>query len=227
MSILLVRSWHQFRTKRGTTTVDDETTGYPSKRARTRRALVRGAMQVMGETGSIAPTASAVTTAAGVSHGTFYNYVADMGELVALVADELAQVFELGQENLHRLSGDPAARVALGILQLLELPRTDPVYARALHVAMAGDTAFRARIRALVAGEVAKGIDRGVFRAASVDVTTNALVGATLQTLRSMLLGEVEADGEAVVDVCLRLLGVEDARAVTARGLAARSASNA
>lgn len=207
--------------------MDDETTGYPNKRARTRRALVRGAMRVMGETGSIAPTATAVTEAAGVSHGTFYNYVGDTAELVGLVADELAQVLELGREHLHRLSGDPAARVALGILQLLELPRTDPVFARAFLVAMAGDTAFRARIRALVAGEVARGIERGVFRAASVDVTTNALLGATLQTLRSALLGEVEADGEAVVDMCLHLLGVNDARAATARGLAARSDASA
>lgn len=203
----------------------DVPTGYPNKRARTRRALVRGAMQVMGETGSIAPTTTAVTAAAGVSNGTFYNYVADTSELVGLVADDLAQVFELGQENLQRLSGDPAARVALGILQLLELPRTDPVYARAFLVAMASDTAFRTRIRSLVAGEVGRGIEHGVFRAASVDVLTNALLGATLQTLRSALLGEVDTDGEAVVDVCLRLLGVDDVRGVTERGLAAQAAA--
>lgn len=226
MSTTLVRSPAQ-HSRPGRDTVDDDTRGYPNKRARTRRALVRGAMQVMGDTGSIAPTASAVTAAAGVSHGTFYNYVADSAELVALVADELAQVFELGREHLHRLSGDPAARVALGILQLLELPRTDPVYGRAFLVAMAGDTTFRTRIRALVAGEVAKGIERGVFRAASVEVTTNALLGATLQNLRSALLGEVETDAEAVVDVCLHLLGVDDAAAVTARGLAARSGVDA
>jgi AcrR family transcriptional regulator len=205
--------------------VADVPTGYPNKRARTRRALVRGAMQVMGETGSIAPTTTAVTAAAGVSNGTFYNYVADTSELVGLVADDLAQVFELGQENLQRLSGDPAARVALGILQLLELPRTDPVYARAFLVAMASDTAFRTRIRSLVAGEVGRGIEHGVFRAASVDVLTNALLGATLQTLRSALLGEVDTDGEAVVDVCLRLLGVDDVRGVTERGLAAQAAA--
>jgi|GEM_PF-6657536 len=197
------------------------TGGYSGKRARTRRALVRGAMRVMGETGSMALTTTAVTAAAGVSHGTFYNYVSDTDELVALVADELAQVFELGQGHVDRLSGDPAARVALGLLQLLALPRTDPVYGRAFLAAMAGDTAFRTRIRMLVAAEVARGVDRGVFRAGTVEVTTDALVGAALQTLRSALQGEVAPDPEAVVDVCLRLLGVDDVRAVAERGRAA------
>lgn len=184
------------------------TEGYPNKRARTQRTLLRGAMEVMATGGSEAMTAAAVCRAAGVSNGTLYNYFDGVDDLVQAVADDLATLFQLGAESLERLSGDPAARVGLGILRLLALPSTDPVYAEAFLAVMASQPTFRAHVREIVRGEVHKGVDLGVFHTPSEAAVTDALLGALLQTIRSMLLGEVRDEESAVVEVCLRLLGV-------------------
>ncbi len=188
------------------------TAGYPAKRARTRRALVRGAMTVMAE--GVALTAAGVAQAAEVSTGTLYNHFDGIAELRAAVADQLAEVFELGAGAVATRSPDPAVRVAQGIRRILALPHADRTYAEAFLVSMSDGRAFRARVRARVAREVTAGLAAGVFQAPSEAVATDALVGAVLQALRTRLLGEGDAQDDAVVEVCLRLLGM-DGDAVT------------
>ena len=201
--------------------------GYSRKRARTRRQLVRGAMAVIAERGTMHLTTSAVIEAAGVSRGTLYNYVEDSSQLRALVTDELTTVFELGQDAVRELSGDPAARIALGTLQLLDLARTDPVFGRAFLVALAADDDFRGRIWRIVGDEVRRGADRGQFAAPSPAATTDALVGAVSQSLRTALVEHEPPSPEEALDVCLRVLGLDDRRAVIDRAAALRVASAA
>lgn len=198
------------------------TTGYPNKRARTQRALIRGAMRVMADHRGASLSAAAVCRAAEVSHGTFYNYFDSVEALEVAVAAELLEVFELGATNLARLSGDPAARVALGVQQLLAMPSLDHVYATAFLEVMSGRRDFRAHVRDIVLLEVQKGVARGAFDTPSEVVATDALLGAILQTIRSMLHDEADDNPEAVVEVCLRLLGVPAAQiaAVATRAVA-------
>lgn len=200
-----------------------ESVGYPNKRARTQRALIRGAMTVMADGGTASLSVAAVCRAAGVSHGTFYNYFDSADDLEAAVAADLLTVFELGATNLARLSGDPAGRVVLGVRQLLSMPMLDRVYAMAFLQVMSGRGDFRAHVRGIVRSEVTKGVARGDFDTPSEVAATDALLGALLQTIRSSLLGEADADHDAVVEVCLRMLGVPAAHieAVTTRAVAA------
>lgn len=171
------------------------------------------AVNATGREGGDGLTVAAVTQAAQVSTGTFYNYFDSIDGLLVAVADELGQVFELGADNLARLSGDPAARVCLGILQLLALPTADPVYARAFLTVMVARPSFRTKVRMLVEGEVRAGVGTGVFNVSSESVASDALLGAVMQTMRSQLLGEAPTGAPdlhraAVLEVCLRLVGV-------------------
>lgn len=184
------------------------TVGYPDKRARTRAALIRAAMELLGRTGPDGLTVAAVTEAAGVSHGTLYNHVDGTAELEELVADELAAVFARGAEHLDRASVDPAGRVGLGVLQLLGTVETDPVFAAAFVASMSGRTSFRARVTALVESTVQRGVEGGHFDAADARATTEAVVGATLATLRAAVTGTHRADPRVTADLCLRMLGL-------------------
>jgi AcrR family transcriptional regulator len=188
--------------------------GYPRKRARTRAALVRGAMEVMARGGTDAVTVAAVTTAAGVSHGTLYNHVEGLDELTGLVADELAAVLQRGADELAEASSDPATRVALGTGQLLSMPRTDPVFAAAFVAAMADHGPFARRVRALVERTVGHGIRCGDFVVPDQQAAVDAIVGTVVQTLRSAVLDGRAIDGAATAELCLRLLDTDtDTRA--------------
>lgn len=185
------------------------TEGYPNKRARTRAALIRGAMEVLGADGAEGLTVAAVTQAAGVSHGTLYNHVDGTAELEQLVADELVSVFARGAEHLERVSVDPVGRIGLGIIQLLSTVDTDPVFAAAFVTLMTGGTTFRDRIRALVASTVRRGAENGRFDV-EPEAATEALLGATLGTLRAAVNQTYVVDPKVSADLCLRMLGLDD-----------------
>lgn len=191
-------------------------TGYPRKRARTRAALVRGAMQVLADGGSDALTVAAVTTAAGVSHGTLYNHVDGLDELAGLVADELTAVLQRGADDLAEAAADPATRVALGTRQLLAMPGVDPVFAAAFVAGMHDHGAFAQRVRSLVERTVRSGTRCGDFDVPDDQAAVDAIVGTVVQTLRSAVLDGRDIDGTATAELCLRLLGTDDAVRATA-----------
>ena len=191
------------------------------KRARTQRAILDAAVAIIAETGRPTLTIPAVAKRAGTSHGTVYNYFDNVDDLLASVADVLADVFEFGAVNLAKLTDDPRARVAYGIAQVLNLVTVDRAYATAMSTMVSADPVFRRRIREVVGLQVTRGVEVGVFTTSSEEVTTDALLGAVLQVLRSMLLGEVHDALGPTIEACLRILGadVADAEALVARAL--------
>lgn len=203
------------------------TVGYPAKRARTERSLVRAALEVIADRGPDAVTVAAVVKAAGVSQGTFYNYFPSAEALVTAATDQLARVLRTGATELGRVDATPTERVVSGARQVLALPDADPVFARAFVVALAASPPFREQIRVLVRQAVAAGAHSGEFDVPDLEATTDAVFGAVLQALRS----RVQADRAPVppgqvVDLLLRLLGCPTSSAVTRSSNRTRDAAS-
>ncbi len=183
--------------------------GYPRKRARTRLLLLRAGLQALASTGPDSLTVAQLTTLAGTSAGTFYNHFSSVSELVAEVAEHLGQGVEIATGVLESIEHDPAARVAIGTLQLLDLAEDDPI-ASAAFVAMVGVLPdFRVRVRSIVRRALEDGVRVGRFDVAPGEAPVNAVLGTSLQSMRSRVLGEsTRTEQEAVVALLLRMLGL-------------------
>jgi AcrR family transcriptional regulator len=193
------------------------TTGYPRKRRQTRRRLLRAGTVVLVEKGPAQVTAGQIASAAGVAVGTFYNHFPTVDDFIAAVAENLTRAIEIGRDTLNEIEHDPARRVAVGVLQLLELADTDPTSASAFVTLTALRPDFRARIRALVGQAITDGVESQVFDVAAGPAAINAVLGSALQSMRSRVLGETDHDEAVVVaHLVLRLLGMAEADIVTA-----------
>lgn len=183
--------------------------GYPRKRRRTRRRLIDAGMVVLAERGPGNTSAGQIATAAGVASGTFYNHFPSVDVFIDAVAQDLGTGIEIERNILVEVEHDPAARVAIGVLQLLEMADTDPVSATAFVSLAAVRPDFRARIRALVGGAISDGVLAGSFDVTAGPAAVNAVLGATFQSMRSRVLGETDrTEAVAVAQLILRLLGV-------------------
>lgn len=208
---------------------DDATsTGYPRKRARTRRQLLHATMAVLADRGPDGATVGAVARRAKVSPGTFYNHFDDLAAAIDAVVDELSAGVEIERERLAAIEHDAAARVAIGTLQLLDLARVEPDTARAFVTLLATVPEFRSRVRATVRRAVEDGIAERRFGARPSELTADAVIGAATQWMRTILAGEhAPATDAEYLEVVLHIAGAADtaeARRV-AIDVAARSAA--
>lgn len=187
-------------------------TGYPRKRRQTRRRLLRAGTVVLVERGPAQVTAGQIASAAGVAVGTFYNHFPSVDDFVDAVADDLSRGVEIGRDTLNDIEHDPGRRVAIGVLQLLEMSDADPTSASAFVTLAALRPDFRARIRAIVGQAISDGVEAQRFDVAVGPAAVNAVLGTALQSMRSRVLGETDRDeAPAVARLVLRLLGVPTA----------------
>ena len=187
-------------------------TGYQRKRARTRRSLRRAGMEVLAVHGPDGTTVGAVAKQAQVAPGTFYNHFPTLADLVSAVVDELATGVEIGRDLLADLEHDPAARIVIGTRQLLSLTREDPTAARAFVTLLASVPELRSRVRAIVCNAIVDGAKVGRFAPRDPNVTTDALLGAAVQWMRSRLADEAGLDEEPEqLRAALRIAGLAEA----------------
>lgn len=193
----------------GTTPPPNEQRGYPRKRARTRRQLLNAGMAALAEHGPDGVTVGEIARHARVAPGTFYNHFDDLEALTSAIVDELALGVEIGGEQLRAIEHDPAKRVAIGTQQLLDLAREHPDTARAFVALLATVPAFRARVRATVRLAIDDGIATGRFAARSPTIVSDALIGAVVQWMRSLLFRESDTtpDGERL-ELALHIAGL-------------------
>lgn len=78
---------------------------------------------------------------AGAATGAFPNHFPAVADFFAALAQDVGRGIEIGQAILIDIENDPAARVAIGTLQLLQMPDPDPAAASAfvMLVAMLAD----------------------------------------------------------------------------------------
>ncbi len=183
--------------------------GYPRKRARTRRQLLVAGMAALAAHGPDGITVGEVAGRAQVATGTFYNHFPSLQHLLDAVTDELASGVEIARDLLDQVENDPAARVAIGTRQLLDLPRTDPNTARAFVALVPNVPRLRARVRATVRSAVDDGISTGRFVDRTPTATADALLGAVLQWMLARLHDEAGAEPDhELVRLALTLVGL-------------------
>lgn len=184
--------------------------GYPRKRRQTRRRLLNAGTSVLAERGPRDTTAALVAKSAGVAIGTFYNHFHTIDDLIGAIAQDLGRGVEISGDTLAEIEHDPARRVALGVLQLLEMAENAPDAAAAFASLAAALPEFRARVRGVVGQAIADGVAAGRFDVSPGAAATNAVLGTSLQSVRSRLLGETSAeDAPDAARLVLRLLGTD------------------
>jgi AcrR family transcriptional regulator len=187
----------------------NDTTGYPRKRARTRRALINAGRAELAQHGPDGLTVGEIARRAHVSAGTFYNHFDDLDTLLRTVVDELAGAVELIRQQLAQREPDPADQIAIGTLQFLRLTRDDPATARAFVALLANVPEFRARVRASVGAPIADGVAQKRFAPRSPIVTTDAILGAVVQWMRTRLSGDQDDASDADhVSLALHIAGL-------------------
>ncbi len=165
-------------------------------------------MRVLAERGPNHVTAAQISEAAGVATGTFYNHFPTVDDCIDAIAHDLGRGVEIGRDTLSEVEHDPAARVALGVLQLQAMADSSPTSAAAFFTLAALRPDFRSRIRGIVEHAIVEGVDAGTFDVGPGPAATNAALGATLQSMRSRVLGETDgSDAQEVARLVLRLLG--------------------
>lgn len=182
--------------------------GYPRKRRQTRRRLLQAGTAVLAERGPGHITAAQVAKTAGVAIGTFYNHFPTVDDVIEAIANELGRGVEISSETLTEIEHDPALRVALGVLQLLDMAEQTPDAAAAFASLVAALPDFRSRVRGVVNQAITDGVSANRFSVEPGPAATNAVLGTSLQSMRSMLLSETSRqDAPEVVRLVLRLLG--------------------
>jgi AcrR family transcriptional regulator len=167
-------------------------------------------MSVLAERGPGNVSAGEIAAAADVATGTFYNHFSSVDEFIDAIASDLGRGIEIGRDTLAEIEHDPAGRVAIGVLQLLDMADNDPVSASAFVTMAAVRPDFRARVRDLVGQAIIDGVDAGRFDGVSAPAAINAVLGTALQSMRSRVLGETDgSEAVAVATLVLRLLGME------------------
>lgn len=183
--------------------------GYPRKRARTRRRLLTAGMEVLAKRGPDGATIGEIARTAKVASGTFYNHFLSLADLVDAVTDELTRGVRIGRETLEAIEHDPALRVLLGTRQLLQLAQVDPTAAAAFVSLLADVPSFRTRVRSIVGGAVSDGIESDRFVDRELEAVSDALLGAVVQWMRSILAGGASNDLEERLAIALAIVGVD------------------
>ncbi len=191
---------------------------YEQKRAQTRRRLVRAGMASFAERGAAATTVGEVAARADVVPGTFYNYFPTKEALVAEVVEQLVGGMERSAEQIRAITEDPADRLALAVIDLIEAAGRDELFGRTFVEFARHDPELRRRVRAVIDDGTTTGGATGRFAVAASATVTDAVLGTVLEAMQSRLRGRTGAgSGVATALLLLRMLGVDDAAAVAGR----------
>ncbi|MEM9036894.1 MAG: TetR/AcrR family transcriptional regulator [Actinomycetota bacterium] len=197
------------------------------KRAKTRRRLIDAAVDVIASVGE-GFSLGDVSAAAGVSHGTFYNYFRDREELIAAIVPEVLGSFAAeGAEAV--VDDDPAVRFAGVSALALRRAAVEPDAVRVVVRLAAAQQALLdgAPVRHLIE-DLDAGFAAGRFISGADAATVDLVVGTLLAASRRIVDGGVDDDYPAqVLDRLLRALGVPapEAADLTVEGLARADAA--
>lgn len=200
--------------------------GYTNKRLQTRTRLIRAGISVVAERGVGPASIGEIAARAEVVAGTFYNHFSTRDEFVAAMAEELAREVHLGADQIRAFEGDPAARVALAMIGLVRQAGASPEFGAAFVEFVAKVPALGERLRRLTGEAIAEGVQRGRFTVTPGPEATDAVIGLTVEAVRSQATGRTGSEApEAVAILALRMLGLNTDHIhtiVTAAQLAAR-----
>jgi AcrR family transcriptional regulator len=180
------------------------------RRARTRAALIEAARSVFAERGVEGATIQAITDAADVAKGSFYNHFDSREDLQrAVAATALEELGAALDRDVGQRERDPARVIAASLLSTLRACLEDPALGGFLLqgadvLELGGAIGVRGR------RDLQRGRRTGRFLVDDLDTVLVTLAGAGQAVLRGRLRGELGAKAErCFVALALRMLGLE------------------
>lgn len=188
------------------------------RRARTRDQLLAAAQGLLLEQSAGSLGIRQVATAAGMVHGSFYNYYPSIEALI----DDLAALLFASHAGmvagLRARIDDPAVAFASITRQTLRLVTDAPDYGRLLFDAGLPADRFVTGLRGAMGGDIAEGARRGLFVAPDLDISVSLIAGAILGAAIDLHRGRLPA--AAIEPLTARLLETLGLPAADARRLA-------
>ncbi|MEB2284900.1 MAG: TetR/AcrR family transcriptional regulator [Myxococcales bacterium] len=184
------------------------------QRLQTRARLVAAGRRVIAAQGVDGAAISAITDAADVGVGSFYNYFTSKRELLNVI---VAETTALLGEVLHRRTyalADPAERVAVAVRHIVHLATADPTWAWFVLRATDAVPRLSASVTAPIEPHIHAGIAGGRFTVDDPVLAVNAIGGMMLQVMRARLLDRVGPGADRIAaEHVLRMLGLSPAKA--------------
>lgn len=191
--------------------------GKPSglaKRERSRRQLIAAAIETFSSNGVGETTLRQVAVAAGVTTGTVYNHFRSKPGLIKAVALSIAEAIREHSAPSRAMLKTGAELVAAGCGRYLGLAQSSPAWALLVLDVASVDPTFRKTISDFVLAELKLGLRRKEFSVASEDAALDLVIGASMEGMRRIALGQARPQYSAeIVATILRGLGVAPARA--------------
>lgn len=192
------------------------------RRARTRDQLLAAAQALLARTTAGALGIRQITTAAGLSHGSFHSHYPSVE---ALIEDLAGLIFTSQTLLVDRLKCDiagPAEAFAGITRQTLRMVTDGPGYGRLLFDAGLPLDWFVSGMRRTLKEDVTAAGEWGVFRIENIDVTVSLVAGAIAGAGIDLHRGAL--DRSAIEPVTARLLeflgvGADDARRLAHAGM--------
>jgi AcrR family transcriptional regulator len=182
---------------------------------RTRVALLRAAISVLGKESGRLATVDNVISESGMARGTFYNYFEGRDQLFEAVAYELSHDFNSTLEASLAGGSDPAKRASTWIRQYLRRVRADRQWGWALvNVSLNGPKLFGDESYNEALQTIAAGCATGIFKVGNREAALDVALGAVLVSAMTILQGSTKPDHpEATTELILRALGVPGSQA--------------
>ena len=190
------------------------TTAAPTKRARTRDALLAALQELLLDPDIASVSVPLVVGRAGAAQGTFYNYFESMPEAIdavgALLLAEHTRVLEVVTSG----AVDTAEIVARSARQMLMLVVHRADAGRLIFDSGLPVDRFATGLRGHFHHDLRHGIDLGDFAVSDFDVASTVYTGTMLGTCLDLYRGQLSADAiPDIVGYLLRALGVSARKA--------------
>ena len=190
------------------------TTATPTKRARTRDALLVALQELLLDPDIASVSVPLVVGRAGAAQGTFYNYFESMPEAIdavgALLLAEHTRVLEVVTSG----AVDTAEIVARSARQMLMLLAHRADAGRLIFDSGLPVDRFATSLRGHFHHDLRHGIDLGDFAVSDFDVASTVYTGTMLGTCLDLHRGQLSADAiPDIVGYLLRALGVSARKA--------------
>ena len=190
------------------------TTVAPTKRARTRDALLVALQELLLDPDISSVSVPLVVGRAGAAQGTFYNYFESIPAAIdavgALLLAEHTRVLEVVTSG----AVDTAEIVARSARQMLMLFVHRPEVGRLIFDSGLPVDRFATGLRGHLHHDLQQGIARGDFSVSNFDVASTVYTGTMLGTCLNLHRGQLPASAIAdVIGYLLRALGVNARKA--------------
>lgn len=184
------------------------------KRERTRRQLIAAAIATFSAHGVADTTMQQIAVAAGMTTGTVYNHFRTKAEIVRAVALSIAQTIRERSAPARAVLETGAEQMAAGCRRYLGLAQSSPAWALLILDVASLDPTFRKTVTGFVLTELRRGVRRKEFTVVSEAAALDLVIGATMEGMRRIALGQANRQHAAAVAASiLRGLGVSPARA--------------